>query len=151
MPRAAYFPPERLKQVSSGVQELARQVGLTMRAPERMINSRLALATAEFARERGAFDTVHRALFKVHWEGPGELDDIGQLRRVAAEAGLDGDQLEQALASGRYEEVLDANRREATEIGISAIPAHIFGRRFLVIGAHPLHLYGQVLSQLDRA
>jgi predicted DsbA family dithiol-disulfide isomerase len=151
MPREAYFPPERLKQVSACVRDLAQQVGLTMRTPERMINSRLALATAEFARERGAFDTVHRLLFKLHWEGPGELDDIGQLRRVAAEAGLDGDQLEQALASNRYEEVLDANRREATEIGISAIPAHIFGRRFLVIGAHPLQVYDQVLSQLDRA
>ena len=151
MPREAYFPPERLKQVSAGVRDLAQQVGLTMRTPERMINSRLALATAEFARERGAFDTVHRLLFKLHWEGPGELDDIGQLRRVAAEAGLDGDELEQALASNRYEVVLDANRREATEIGISAIPAHIFGRRFLVIGAHPLQVYDQVLTQLDRA
>jgi predicted DsbA family dithiol-disulfide isomerase len=151
MPREAYFPPERLNQLSAGVRDLAQQVGLTMRTPERMINSRLALATAEFARERAAFDTVHRLLFKLHWEGPGELDDIGQLRRVAAEAGLDGDQLEQALASGRYEEVLDVHRQEATGIGISAIPAHIFGRRFLVIGAHPIQMYDQVLSQLDRA
>jgi predicted DsbA family dithiol-disulfide isomerase len=151
MPRETYFPAERLERMSSGVRSLAQQVGLTMRTPERMVNSRLALSTAEFAKERGAFDAVHRLLFKLHWEGPGELDDIGQLRRVAVEAGLDGDELEAALASGRYEELLDANRREATEIGISAIPAHIFGRRFLVIGAHPPETYYQVLSRLDES
>jgi predicted DsbA family dithiol-disulfide isomerase len=47
--------------------------------------------------------------------------------------------------------LLDANRREATEVGISAIPAHIFGRRFLVVGAHPPQVYDQVLGQLDES
>jgi predicted DsbA family dithiol-disulfide isomerase len=151
MPREAYFPPERLEQMSSGVRSLAQQVGLTMRTPERMVNSRLALATAEFARERGAFDAVHRLLFKLHWEGPGQLDDIEQLRRLAVESGLDGHELERALGTGEYEEVLDANRRQATEVGISAIPAHIFGRRFLVVGAQPPEIYDQVLSRLDES
>ena len=149
MPRAAYFSPERLERMSSGVQHMAREVGLTMRTPERMVNTRPALATAEFAREREAFDAVHRLLFKLHWEGPGELDDPTELRRVVEEAGLDGGDLEEALASAQYEEALDATRSEATGIGINAIPAHIFGGRFLVVGAHPPEVYDQVLAKLD--
>ena len=39
MPREAYFPPERLKHVSACVRDLAQQVGLTMRPPERMSRS----------------------------------------------------------------------------------------------------------------
>jgi predicted DsbA family dithiol-disulfide isomerase len=131
------------------IQGLGAQVGLQMRPPERLANSRLALATAEFARERGRFEPVHQALFRLHWQGPGELDDVGDLRRVAVEAGLDGDELEEALRSGRYEEVIDANRREAIAIGVEAIPAHIFGRRYLVIGAQPDEVYRGVLDRLE--
>jgi predicted DsbA family dithiol-disulfide isomerase len=151
MARTAYFSPERLESMSAGIQRMACDVGLTMRTPERMINTRPALATAEFARERGAFDAVHGLLFKLHWEGPGELDDLIQLRRIVLAAGLDGDELERVLASGRYEEALDATRREATGVGINAIPAHIFGGRFLVLGAQPPEIYDQVLARLDRS
>ncbi len=131
------------------LQELAAQVGLRMHPPERLVNSRLALATAEFARERGRFELVHQALFQLHWRGPGRLDDVGDLRRVAAEAGLDGDELEEALRAGRYEEIIDASRREAIEIGIEAVPAHVFGRRYLVIGAQPDEVYQSVLDRLE--
>jgi predicted DsbA family dithiol-disulfide isomerase len=70
---------------------------------------------------------------------------------VVEEVGLDGDELEGALASGQYEEALDATRREAIGIGINAIPAHIFGGRFLVVGAHPPEVYDQVLARLDES
>ena len=151
MPRSAFFPPGRSRQIADGMKALASQVGLTMRQPERMINSRLALATAEFAREQDAFEPVHRALFKVHWEGPGELDDVSELARVVEGAGLDPSELQAALAAGRYEELIDANRRDALSAGINAVPAHIFGRRYLVVGAQPDELYDQVLTKLAEA
>ncbi len=131
------------------MQAMAVEVGLTMRTGERLINSRPALATAEFARERDAFEAVHRALFKLHWEGPGRLDQVPELRRVVQEAGLDGDELEAALREGRYEAVLDSNREDALVAGINAVPAHIFGRRFLVVGAQPEEVYRQILGRLD--
>lgn len=149
MPRSEYFPPERLDAMDRHVQAMAAQVGLVMRRPDRMINSRLALATAEFARERAAFEPVHRALFRVHWEGPGDLDDLAVLRRVAVEAGLDPDELEGALGEGRYAELIDAARREATNAGIHAVPAHVFDRRLLVVGAQPDEIYAQVLARLS--
>lgn len=130
---------------------MAAEVGLTMRERDRMINSRPALATAEFARERDAFEPVHRALFKVHWEGPGELDDPAELGRVVAGAGLDPSELAEALADGRYEGLIDATREEALSAGINAVPAHVFGRRFLVIGAQPDELYQQVLRKVAEA
>jgi predicted DsbA family dithiol-disulfide isomerase len=148
---ADYFGhlPGRLEQIERSMQSLAAQVGLTMRRRERLINSRKALATAEFARERGAFDQVHQALFRMHWEGPGQLDDVEDLKRVVASAGLDPAELEAALQDGRYERVIDDNQREAMAMGVNAIPAHLFGRRFLVIGAYPDEYFRQVLRRLE--
>ena len=148
MPRSAYFPPGRRERAAATVAAMAAEVGLTMRTPERMVNSRRALATAEFARERGAFETVHRALFRLHWEGPGALDDVEELKRLVGQAGLVSSELEDALAEGRYDGVVDATRREAIAAGVDAVPAHVFGRRFLLVGAHPDELYQRVLRRL---
>ncbi|HLQ62929.1 MAG TPA: DsbA family protein [Candidatus Acidoferrales bacterium] len=131
------------------VQAMAAEVGLVMKSRDRLINTRLALSTAEFARERRRFEQTHRALFKAHWEGTAELDRLEDLKRIAAEQGLDAAELEAALAEGRYETVLDRNREEAAGVGINAIPAHVFGRRFLVVGAHPYELFEQVVKRLE--
>ena len=148
MPRERYFSPGRTEQMAARLREMAAEVGLKMQTRDRLINTRLALATAEFARERGAFDAVHKALFKAHWEGLADLDSVEDLKRIVAEAGLDPAELGEALAAGRYEEALDANRREAVAVGINAIPAHIFARRFLVVGAQPDEVFDQVLGKV---
>jgi predicted DsbA family dithiol-disulfide isomerase len=127
---------------------MSAEVDLVMKPRDRLINTRAALATAEFARDNAAFDAVHRALFKAHWEGTARLESVADLRRVVEGEGLDGEELEAALDEGRYEDLLDANRREATQAGIDAIPAHVFGRKFLVVGAHPYELFKQVVDRL---
>ena len=117
--------------------DIADEVGLVMKQRDVLINSRKALGAAEFARERGKFDEMHRALFKAHWELTGKLEDVDDLVRIGTEVGLDPVDLRAAIEEGLYEQVLDENRRLAESVGINAIPAHIFGRRYLVLGAQP--------------
>lgn len=126
----------------------AAEAGLTMESRDILINSRRALGAAEFARERGRFDAMHKALFEAHWQRTGRLEEIEDLKRIGASVGLDAGELGQALEEGRYEPLIDDNRRQAEAAGISAIPAHIFGRRYLVVGAHPYELFEQVLERL---
>jgi predicted DsbA family dithiol-disulfide isomerase len=149
MPRDLLLPPDYLARVRRNMDVMAREVGLVMAPKDRLINTRLALATAEFARERDAFERVHRALFKTHWEGTAELDRVADLRRIAAGQGLDPDELEEALASGRYEAVIDGHRADATAVGIDAIPAHIIGRRYLILGAQPISVFVEALSRIN--
>ena len=130
------------------LEAVAAEVGLVMRHRDVIINSRRALGAAEFAREHDKFDAMHMALFKAHWEGTGRLEDVDDLVRIGAAIGLDPVELRQAIEEGRYENILDDNRREAELVGINAIPAHIFGRRYLVVGAHPYESFTQVLDRL---
>ena len=150
IPRERYFGSSaRVEQMRERMRALAAEVGLQMESRDTLVNSRLALATAEFARERGVYDCVHRALFEAHWHLTGRLEDVADLRRIAAGCGLDPDELEQALAEGRYERLLDERRKEAEAVGVNAIPAHIFGNRYLVVGAHPVELFRQVVAKLS--
>jgi predicted DsbA family dithiol-disulfide isomerase len=91
---------------------------------------------------------MHRALFKAHWEGTGRLEDVDDLVRIGAGIGLDPIDLRLAIDEGRFEATLDDSRREAESVGINAIPAHIFGGRYLVVGAHPYEAFTQVLDRL---
>jgi predicted DsbA family dithiol-disulfide isomerase len=149
IPRERYFGSSaRVEQMRAHMHDLAAEVGLRMDSRDTLINSRLALATAEFARERGAYECVHRALFEAHWHLTGRLEEIDDLKRIAASCGLDPGELGEALAEGRYDRLLDDRRREAEAVGINAIPAHIFGNRYLVVGAHPVELFRQVVEKL---
>jgi predicted DsbA family dithiol-disulfide isomerase len=148
IPRDAYFGRARSLQVHSYLQQVAAEVGLKMQTRDVIINSRRALGAAEFAREHGKFEEMHHALFKAHWEQTGRLEDIDDLARIGTEVGLDAEELRSAIEQGRYEDVINENRQVATSAGINAIPAHVFGRRYLVMGAQPYEVLKQVVDRL---
>ena len=146
--RERYFGKERAEGMASHMESIAESVGLTMRSRDVIINSRRALGAAEFARENGLYGEMHHALFKAHWEGSGRLEEVEDLVRVGSEAGLDAAELRDAIETDRYAAVIDENRRIASSVGIDAIPAHIFGRRYLVLGAQPYEVLKQVVERL---
>jgi len=135
----------------SHMQLVAESVGLTMQPRDVIINSRRALGAAEFARQRGKFEEMHRALFEAHWHGTAKLEDVDDLVRVGEGIGLDAAGLREAIETNHYAEVIDENRRLATSAGINAIPAHVFDRRFLVLGAQPEEVFRQVLDRVRSA
>lgn len=130
------------------MQSVAESVGLVMQTRDVIINSRRALGAAEFAREHGKFEEMHHALFKAHWEGTGRLENIDDLVRIGESIGLDGAALRAAIDQNRYADIIDENRRDASSVGINAIPAHVFGRRYLVLGAQPFEVFKQVVERL---
>ena len=148
IPFQTYFGRGRSEQIRSHLQSVASEVGLTMQQRDVIINSRRALGAAEFAREHGRFEEMHLALFKAHWEGGGRLEDVEDLVRIGATVGLDETALRKAIEDNRYAALIDEERHEAESVGINAIPAHIFGRRYLVLGAQPYAAFKQVLDRL---
>jgi predicted DsbA family dithiol-disulfide isomerase len=150
IPRETYFGGARWEQMRKHLLGVAAEVGLTMEQRDVIINSRRALGAAEFAREQGKFDEMHHALFKAHWERTARLEEVDDLVRVGSGVGLDAEELRSAIEENRYDEVIDENRRVAASVGIDAIPAHIFGRRFLVVGAQPYEAFAQVVERLTQ-
>lgn len=148
IPREAYFGRARSEQMHNHLQSVAADVGLTMESRDVIINSRRALGAAEYAREKGKFDEMHHALFKAHWERTARLENVDDLVEVGAGIGLDRDGLREAIEDGRYEPLIDDSRREAESVGINAIPAHVFGGRYLVVGAQPYETFERVLERI---
>jgi predicted DsbA family dithiol-disulfide isomerase len=150
IPFEAYFGRARSDQMQSRLQTVAAEVGLKMESRDVIINSRRALGAAEFAREKGKYDEMHHALFRAHWELTGRLENIDDLVQIGAGIGLDPAELREAIEGGRYETLIDESRREAESVGINAIPAHVFGGRYLVVGAQPYEIFQQLLERMKQ-
>ena len=149
VPREGEPMPARLSGRWGYVDQMATEAGLVLKRRDRRINTRLALSTAEFARDRGKEALVRVALTRGYWDGTAELDRLEDLQRIAAAAGLDPAELARDLDAGRYEARLDAYRADATAVGINAIPAHIVGQRYLLLGAQPYDAFIEVLDTLQ--
>lgn len=146
--RNEVLPAAYLARAQEGVNRLAGSVGLHLLLHERLINSRPALQAAEYAREQGRFDPMHRELLKAYWDEGRDVSDMRVLRDVAARAGVDIRGMEAAVRENRFGDYLDVRRAEAEELGINGIPAHVIADRYLVMGAQPYDLFERVMAKV---
>jgi predicted DsbA family dithiol-disulfide isomerase len=128
---------------------MAAQAGLSLKPHDRLINSRPALQAAEFAREQGRFDAMHRELFRAYWLEGQDVSKMDVLREAAARSSVDADAMQAAVTANRYGDYLDARRQEAEELMIDGIPAHVIAERYLVMGAQPYDLFERVMAKLE--
>ena len=147
--RDEVLPAAYRARVEEGLRRLADQAGLTLKTHERLINSRPALQTAEFAREQGRFESMHKELFRAYWDDGRDVSDTSVLREVARKADVDVAGMESAVAANRYGDYLDARRQEAEDLMIDGIPAHVIADRYLVMGAHPYDVFERVMARLQ--
>jgi predicted DsbA family dithiol-disulfide isomerase len=79
-----------------------------------------------------------------------EGEAIGEpevLVRLAAEVGLDAEQVRATLASDAYGREVRADEAQANELGIHGVPFFVLGGRYGVSGAQPAELLLRALNQ----
>jgi predicted DsbA family dithiol-disulfide isomerase len=145
------YPPEGVPRTrhSERTRQMIEEAGFTYAPPpDRVSNSRGALQLAEFAREQGRHDEVHRALFHAYWSEGRDIGDRSVQRDVAAAAGLEADAALEAVQEDRFLERVQGSTGVAVESGVDGVPAWVIDRRVLVPGAQPHEVFASVLSQL---
>jgi len=121
--------------------------GLTYAPPPDVVpNTQLALRVTELARDRDVHEAVHDRLMDAYWAEGRDIGDVGELRALAAEAGLDD--IQPALADDRYGERVQASTQQAHRHGINAIPAFVLDGKLLVLGAQPVEVFEQAFDTL---
>jgi predicted DsbA family dithiol-disulfide isomerase len=115
------------------------------------INSRPALIAAKFAEaqseEIGA--AFHDAVFQAYWTEGRNIEETDVLKDVAAQVGLDGDQVVAALDDPQYEIAVNADLRQAYAYGLRGVPALIFEEKYLVSGWQSAEVLAQVVEEME--
>jgi protein-disulfide isomerase len=107
-----------------------------------------AAVAARAAQEQGKFWEYHDILYQNQkGENSGAFSDEN-LVAFAEEAGLDVERFEEVLVSGKYEEVVEEDFREAQEAGIQGTPSFTINGRPLV-GAQPVETFARAIEEAE--
>ncbi|RJK97504.1 DsbA family oxidoreductase [Vallicoccus soli] len=99
------------------------------------------------AADRGLQDAVKERLLRGYFTEGEAVGDREVLVRLAAEAGLDADEVRGALERQDHAEAVRADEAEAAALGITGVPFFVVDRRYGVSGAQPADLLLQALRQ----
>jgi predicted DsbA family dithiol-disulfide isomerase len=130
-------------------QQIAQEkFGVEMKTHRWGVKSRLALEGAKFAEEKGLGDAYHEAIFKAHFIEDRDFGDLATLTELAGEVGLDQAEFQQAITSGAYTALVDADIDQAQMYGLQGVPATIVEDKYLISGAQPLEVWQDVVRQV---
>ncbi len=126
---------------------LARDIGLEMRPPSVLTNSRIALEAVEFARDTGIDDErLEEALYRAYFVDGKNIGDPKIVEDAAVGCGIDRAALTEALKSGKYSLRLRDNAHDAQQRDVTGVPTFFIGE-FPLVGAQSIDVMRAVLTR----
>jgi predicted DsbA family dithiol-disulfide isomerase len=127
----------------------ARAAGLPLVWPDRLPNTRMALAAAEWTRRHAplSFPVLEKALFAAHFALGEDLGDRGVIDRHAAEAGIDIAAMHAGLENGDAYALVDQAEALGRSLGVRGTPAWFASGR-LVAGLYPREQFERLAQAL---
>ena len=128
MPISDLFAAARLGEMKKYMENFAAGFGITnMRQPDRIPNTKRAIAAAEYARDKGALTEFKTAAMNAYWRDGVDLESDEGIAEIARRAGIDPGSAVAASTSPKYRERVMEMIQEAVENGVTGIPTFLFG------------------------
>jgi predicted DsbA family dithiol-disulfide isomerase len=139
---------EQAREMHDRMTETAAGEGLDFRFDRaRDGNTFDAHRIVHLARAHGLQDEMNERLLTAHFSEGELVSDRATLKRLALDAGLPEDEIDETLATDRYADDVRADETTAYTLGISAVPTFVVDRRIGVSGAQPPEVLGQLLAR----
>ncbi|ANY22014.1 DsbA family oxidoreductase [Gordonia terrae] len=143
------MPAQQVEGMLEQVTGIAAEVGLDYDFDSLQHTKTLKAHEAlHFAKERGRqLDLVER-LFKAYFEEGRHVGRPDELADLAADIGLDRDEVIAALDSGAYAPAVAADIDQARAYGISGVPFFVISGKYGVSGAQAPEIFTQALDKV---
>jgi predicted DsbA family dithiol-disulfide isomerase len=90
------------------------------------------------------------ALFRAYWQEARNIGDPDTLARIAGEVGMDAAAVARLLASDADRDDIAARDADARRKGVTAVPTFLIAQTYVVSGAQPPELWGEVIADLAK-
>jgi predicted DsbA family dithiol-disulfide isomerase len=131
-------PVSRAEAMISNMTEVGAAEGLDFRFDcAQSGNTFDAHRLLHLAGQRAVQDALEERLMRAYFTEGEPIGEPEALVRLAAEAGLDADEVSATLASDAYASEVREDEQEARKLGISGVPFFVLGGRYGVSGAQP--------------
>ncbi|MFI8594390.1 DsbA family protein [Microbacterium sp. NPDC078428] len=143
------MPAEQVQQMLDRVTGIAAQAGLTYRFDLlRHTNTVKAHELLHAAKAQGRQAEMAERLMAAYFEEGRHVGRIDDLVELAAEAGLDADDVRDALDTQRYLSDVRQDQEQARAYGITGVPFFVIDGTYGVSGAQPPEAFAQVARQV---
>lgn len=142
--------PEQSAANRRAIAERAAGLGFTMRMGDesRIYNTFDAHRLLHWAREESRQAALKHALFEAYFSDGRNPGDREVLLDAADKAGLDRNAAADVIDSGRFADDVREEERFWQAQGISAVPAVVVDRRYLISGGQPPELFEKALKDI---
>ncbi|WP_256842778.1 DsbA family oxidoreductase [Ornithinimicrobium cryptoxanthini] len=142
------MPAEQVEQMLSQVSSIASSVGLDYDFESMQhTNTVRAHQVLHLAKGKGLQVELKERLLKAYFEQGRHVGRAEELADLAAEVGLDRDEVLSALESEEFLPDVRADIAQARTYGISGVPFFVLDRKFGVSGAQETTTFVQALGQ----
>ncbi|MFP5480646.1 MAG: DsbA family oxidoreductase [Alphaproteobacteria bacterium] len=141
----------RVDAVHERLREVARAAGVALDPdkPQRMPNTLNAHRLIHWAGIEGRQQAVVDALMRAYWAEGRDIGDAGTLAAIAGEQGMDPEATLRLLQSDADADDIAARDADARAKGVNAVPTFLIAQHYVVSGAQPPELWGQVIQELS--
>ena len=142
-------PAASVLAMTAQVTELAAAEGLTYALDRAVsVNTFDAHRLNQLATHHGLGERMHERLLRAHLVDGEVVDDPDTLVRLGVEVGLPEDDVRQVLAGTKYTGEVNADIREARQLGVTGVPFFALNRTYGIAGAQSAEVF---LAALRRA
>lgn len=142
-------PREVMQRMVDQVTATAAAAGLTYDFDRlHHTNTVLAHQLLHLARERGRQPEMAERLFRAYFTEGGHIGRIESLAELAAEIGLDPDEVRRALTAEEYLPAVRADQEQARAYGITGVPFFVLDGRYGISGAQDPDTFAAALTQV---
>ena len=90
----------------------------------------------------------HRVIFRKVYADGLDISQWDELRSAAQEAGLNADEMQSEVGSGKYTAEVEAQVKQAYQIGVTGVPTYVINDRYAIIGAQPYEAFHNALTKI---
>ncbi|WP_188677028.1 DsbA family oxidoreductase [Subtercola lobariae] len=143
------LPPEQTAQMLERITGIAESVGLHYDFDAlKHTNTVKAHQVIHYAKAHGLQLEMKERLLKAYFEEGKHVGRDDDLADLAAEVGLDRDDVLRSLQADEFLDAVRADQAQAIEYGIQGVPFFVFDNKYGVSGAQDAATFAQVLTQI---
>jgi predicted DsbA family dithiol-disulfide isomerase len=142
------WPLDYARQMNERVTDMAAEVGLEYNMDRAVVaNSFDAHRLIQFTKEHDKGGDAEEALFHAYFTESKNIADHETLVDIAADIGLDPEEMQKVLKSDKYANAVNHDLEMASRMNIRGVPFFLFNRKYGVSGAQETELFVKALEK----
>lgn len=114
-------------------------------------NTKRAHMGGYYAKEQGKYDEYLMAMFKAYFTDSINIAHKEEINKVAASIGLNTEEMNQAIDSGKYTKLYEKAKMDAQEYKIQSVPSFIINEKAKMSGIRDYNLFKEeFLESIDK-